>query len=347
MIIAKFNGRHDNLGDQLIFACLCEELSKHKELYIWGKEEIPHARGKLRTRHALLKIAQLRMKGTRSALFHPPGAHIRPKVPEKKALSRELQDRFVSLFLSLFQCSLHITGISISEKVDLSQYGRYRTIGVRDSRSKNLLSSYRNDVKLCPDMAFLRPVKKPKTSAKGVVLSFREETPDNGYCTSYKELLLEAIETVLDCFHKHDISTSFFSNVIEDETFHRQLAARTSESKATAYREERPENLDYERFFDEDGIVVSNRLHVLLPAMSEGLLPIALISRNHYKIIDLFTTFGFEKYLIYVEQCQSDIKTQLYKILEQREKLQEENYKALKNLRNQTSDYIQEILHHS
>lgn len=343
MIVAKFNGRHDNLGDRLIFSCLCEELSKHQELYVLGDDKFPHAQSSLRLREALLKIAKHRLRGERSFFFHPPGARFLPKVPVNESFARRLQDRFVLLFLRLFQCPIHITGISVGQEFDASHYKRFSSIGVRDHRSETLLSKHVNNVSLCPDMAFLRPVKAPKINQNHVALSFRNETPDDNYDLAYKDILAEAVRAVTEYLAETETVASFFSNVDEDGPFNRQLAD-DSASKYVSYRKDRPDDLDYERFFVNDGIAISNRLHVLLPAMSEGLLPIALVSEKHYKIIDLFKTFGFDRHLIYAEQDAEDIKTRLRNLFAERERILEHNYKKLIELRLQTRSYIESVL---
>ncbi|BES71683.1 hypothetical protein RE428_27010 [Marinobacter nanhaiticus D15-8W] len=343
MIVAKFNGRHDNLGDRLIFSCLCEELAKHQELYILGEEKLPYAKSALRLRQALLKIAKRRLMGERSFFFHPPGARFLPKMPVKETFGSRLQDRFVLMFLRLFQCPIHITGISIGQEFDANHYKRFSSIGVRDNRSKSLLSKHVNTVSLCPDMAFLQPAKPPKINQSHVALSFRDETPDDNYSSAYKDILAKAIKVVTEYFVAEGTSASFFSNVDEDGPFNRQLAGDL-ELENVSYRTDRPDDLDYARFFLNDGIAVSNRLHVLLPAMSEGLFPIALVSEKHHKIIDLFTTFGFDRHLIYAEQEAEVIERQLRNLLADREQIQEQNYKKLIGLRSQTQTYIENIL---
>ncbi len=340
MILMKFNGRHDNLGDRLIFSCLYNELKQYDEVYFFGTEQSEFIESPLRFRQAYFKAIMSFFRGSKTIVFHPPGARFLPRKVVAKSKAERLKDRIMLLAWSLVRVELHITGISLGQKFDSQHYRRFKSIGVRDRESQHWLSQAGVQSNLCPDMAFLRLPRAPNRDGRQVMVSLRRETPDDFYDSAYSALLKKGLSAVLDAFAGREEKATFFSNVNEDREFNIELVAElTASEMALVYLEDCPQDLDYSRFFKNTGVVISNRLHVLLPAMSEGLLPIALVSRKHYKIVNLFCSFGLDEFLIYVEECES-IKEKVIKLLDNQNQLRNENYEKLCELKKQAETYI-------
>ena len=344
MIFIRFNGRNDNIGDRLIFTLLYNELILYDRVFIFGSAPFEIDDRPLRIREALFKAFINKVKGNKTLLFYPPGAHVVFRAEQHKTRFRLLKDKVILSLWMLSQTKIHVVGISVGEDFKQNNYKHFSSIGVRDLSSFDLLSRVSGVVKTCPDMAFLRMPKEPKSS-KNIIVSFRKATPDDGYSSRYGELLSEKVAVLISAFSNIDRKISFFSNVLEDKDFNLSLIQdNKSTNSDLAYIDELPINFDYEKFLSEYGVVVSNRLHVLLPAMSEGLLPIAVVSRNHHKIIDLFSSYGFEDFLVFVESSTDEFNATVSRIMENREFYQAEISLKLSRLREEVKGYIKGIV---
>ncbi len=340
----KFNGRHDNLGDRLIFSCLYNELKRYDKVEFFGSDKSDFIQSPLRFREAFLKALKCYLKGQKVLVFHPPGARFLPREAQKKSKAEKFRDKTTLLAWSLLRAELHIAGISLGKEFDSQHYKRFKSIGVRDKESQISLLDVGINANLCPDMAFLRPPKLPATARQNIMVSLRKETPDDYYDSAYSQLLKPAISLALEACSMLESEICFFSNVEEDREFNVELVAELKTSGLPAnYIEESPTDLDYSWFFRDNGVVISNRLHVLLPAMSEGVLPIALVSKDHYKVVNLFKTFGFEEFLVYVEEG-AEIKDKVAHLLKYRGRLQKENYDKLCKLKRQVEAYLSSVV---
>ncbi len=344
MVFIKFNGRDDNIGDKLIFSCLYAELKRYDDVYIFGSSPNGFGQKALRFREAIAKAVVCKFQGQGTFVFHPPGARFLPKKPQKSMLKDRVKDKLILLIWSLAGAKLHITGISIGEKFDAGHYKRFETIGVRDKRSAELLAGIVKNVNLCPDMAFLRLPARKTSVDHMVFVSLREETPDDSYDPNYQSALKVALTFALAPFFSSGRTVKFFSNVIEDRSFNIDLSKGYSSINEVNYVEKIPVDFDYKSFFEGYGAVVSNRLHVLIPAMSEGLLPIALVSRTHSKIINLFCSYGFDQFLVYTDESADSIAAKVIDLLDRQESLRGENYAKLCQLKSEVENYIASIV---
>jgi len=348
MILISFNSRDDNLGDKLIFSCLLEELNKHDEVYIFGSSPNDFENGPLRLRQAFAKALAFRLKGSEVLVFDSPGARFRPKMVLKPKVSRKIKDKITDMVWSLIGVKFHVVGISMDERTGVDPYRRmrrYSSIGVRDKKSLELLSGVVNCVNLVPDMAFLRSPSMKELFDSRIAVSLRQETPDNQYDSTYRSALEQALNLVLHFFTDEKWSVRFFSNVIEDRQFNSELSNKFSRMHGDIeYIDEMAVDLDYQRFFGGYSVVLSNRLHVLIPAMSAGLLPIALVSRSHSKIIDLFYSYGLEQFLVYTDQDAVDILESISYLIRNQNILRHKNYERLRLLKSEVETYISSIV---
>ncbi len=348
MILISFNSRNDNLGDKLIFSCLYAELELHDEVYVFGNSPDGFKQKALRLREAFVKAFLARVKGHKVFVFHSPGARFLPKNTVNPKLVKRLKDKAIFFIWSLIGAKLHVVGISIDERSGVERYKRfkrYETIGVRDKRSVDLLSEVVKSVNLTPDMAFLRlPLKRTTLEAK-VFVSLRQETPDDRYDSKYKPALEASLSSALTPFFDKQWNISFFSNVIEDQPFNLSLSRDfSSTNNYVDYVNDMPVDLNYTKFFDGYGAVVSNRLHVLIPAMTEGLLPVALVSKAHSKIINLFSSYGLDRFLIYTDDNAGCITEKVADLLDQQDELRNQNYSKLCALKAELKKYIASVV---
>lgn len=348
MILISFNSRDDNLGDKLIFSCLYSELQRHDKVFIFGSSPAGSKRRALRLREAFAKAFLYRTKGDRVFVFHSPGARFLPKHAMNPKFSKRVKDKITVAIWSLLGAKFHVVGISTDKRYVAERYGRlmrYNTIGVRDKESLDVLNRVVDSASLVPDMAFLRlPSKRAKFETK-VIVSLRQETPDDQYDANYKPALESSLTSVFVPFFNNQWSVSFFANVIEDQSFNNALALRFSKIQSHVnYIERMPIDLDYGTFFAGYGVVVSNRLHVLIPAMSEGLLPVALVSRTHSKIISLFCSYGLSQFLVYTDESNDNIQEKITNLIDRQEHLRGENYKKLCQLKSEVVSYIETVV---
>jgi len=348
MILITFNSRDDNLGDKLIFSCLYSELQRYDEVFIFGSSPLGSRQKALRLREAFAKAFVHRTKGHRIFVFHSPGARFLPKNAMNPKLAKRAKDKITLLIWWLLGAKFHVVGISADERYVVKRYKlfeRYKTIGVRDKESLSLLSRIVNSATLVPDMAFLRLPSKRAVFDTKVIVSLRQETPDDQYNVNYKPALEFSLNSVLLPFFNKQQSVSFFANVMEDQSFNSALALDFSKTQRHVnYVEIMPIGLDYNAFFEGYGVVVSNRLHVLIPAMSAGLLPVALVSKAHSKIISLFCSYGLDRFLVYTDESSDSIHAKITELIDRQEHLRSENYKKLCQLKSEVEGYIETVV---
>jgi polysaccharide pyruvyl transferase WcaK-like protein len=157
-------------------------------------------------------------------------------------------------------------------------------------------------------MSLLCSPQKRSEFKSTALLSFRKELPDNDYDVALKSELEKNIEIIVNELEQQGIKPTFFSQVTEDNDFNLDLANRYN----CSFIEHDPSDINLETVFNNYGVAISNRLHVLLPAASSGCHPIALVSNNHRKIIDLFQTIGIADCVLLdsnIERCTNIIQS--------------------------------------
>jgi hypothetical protein len=295
----KFNDRHDNYGDQLIFKCLFDELSKYQPVHFYMSAPRFAETEALRFRKAFTSALTKRLfHGERSIILDSPGARFKPKYIPIVTLEKRLKKYTITMLWKLIGAEFRVTGISLDRSAVFKNYQHYSRIGVRDRASIDLLKENGIKSDFCPDLSLLRnPVRREKL-VKSVIMSFRSETPDNRYATDHRTEVSQTIQKAASVLAHKNYHFSFYSQVLEDNDFNSDF----SNIFGVGYLPNSIVNFDYEDYFADFGIVISNRLHVLLPAMSCGIIPIALIARGHTKIKSLFIAQGWGEYIIYTDE---------------------------------------------
>lgn len=338
MILLKFNNRNDNFGDQLISYLLYKELIKHDIVhYINTKPEIVDA-APLRIRKAFSSIIFSRLKGEKVTLVDPPCARVYIENFPKATFKNRLIDMLLNFFIS----ERHVLSISIDPRINAKEFSMYKSIGVRDNPSFDFIKKHHNLVFFTPDMACLLPTKKPKSEGNKTIISFRENTPDNNYSSEYSEKTITSLPIILKLLDTDSEQTYFYSQVEEDDQYNIKLSTKiTNQSNILKINKQKKE-LYYQELFNDCKYVLSNRLHVLLPAMIEGVLAIALLSRSHKKIIDLLTTYGLDKTIVYIDS-DLNIEERIQNILIDRNAILLDQYEKLQQLNNQLQHYIGQL----
>ncbi|WP_149196344.1 polysaccharide pyruvyl transferase family protein [Luteimonas suaedae] len=162
--------------------------------------------------------------------------------------------------------------------------------GIRDAGSVSRARQYDfSSVEYCPDLAFNLPVNaKPSTQGQ-VLVSLREDNLDTEEIAQLHARVRALAETIGGsvCLE----STTFISQVERDIEPMRRLS--TIWRGSDAYARHASKIADLESAYSGTTFVVSNRLHVILLAASQGALPFCLaIGGKNRKITDLLHSVG-------------------------------------------------------
>lgn len=337
MILLNFNNRNDNFGDQLISYLLYTELQKSGPVfYISTKPEIV-APPPLRLRKALALIAFTRLKGKKVLLIDPPCARVHVENLPKPDFKKKL----VEFILNSLITERHVLSISIDARVDPYQFNIYKSIGVRDNSSLTFINKYHAKAFFTPDMACLLPIKKPSFKGRKTIVSFRENTPDNNYSSDYSLEIVKKLPLILDLLETES-EVYFYSQVEEDDEFNLKLSSKIINKPIIQIINKQQKENYYQELFNDCQYVISNRLHVILPAMINGILTIPLLSRSHKKIIDLLTSYGLDKTIVYIDS-KKDIENSIFNILANKDDILFAQYEKLQQLNFELKTYISQF----
>lgn len=344
MIFASFNGRSDNFGDILIFRNLYAELVKYDQVYLLGPPVPELDAQALRFRDAFfLALKEQFFQRKPVLIVGSPGARFTPKRHEPVRFLWSVRRRATMLLWRLVSAKFHVAGISVDSRIDVNDYKHYESIGVRDHSSLEKLSNVGVNASFCPDMACLAIPKLTDWVKKDVLISLRRESPDNNYASQYAQDLESALPKVIASMNDFASDIVFYAQVLEDQNYNKELSSCIYSAKECRYLELFPKMDTYREVFQEHKFVISNRLHVLLPALSEGAVPIALISIGHSKIINLFTSYGFEWAIVYVDS-EVSVESQIMHLLRHCEKWRRDNYETMCELKSLVEDYIEKMV---
>lgn len=334
----NFNNRNDNFGDQLISYLLYKELKLSNDVYfINTKPEIVDSRP-LRIREALLKTILYRIKGKKVILLDPPCA----RVYFKNMPLPTIKNRIIDWLLQKCITERHVIGISIDHRLPSRSFDIYSTIGVRDNQSYVHISQSHNNVIFTPDMACLMPPKKQYEIGRKNIVSFRKDTPDNNYSSDYSERLSTSLPFIFKLLAASQSNTYFYCQVDEDYAYNSELSLKLLNESHLLTVDKKQAELPYVSLFSDCEYVISNRLHVLLPAMIEGALAIALLSRSHKKIIDLLTSYGLDKTIVYLDS-DDEMEKSIQKIIANRNSILKVQYDKLNLLHTQLKYHLKSL----
>lgn len=172
----------------------------------------------------------------------------------------------------------------------------YHLLGVRSKANYHRFAGYMQNVKYCPDMAFLCPdytgTKSVKTRNK-IALSFRrvEDVPS----------LVKNLEKICMFFFDNGYGIDLVYQVEEDYVFCEELKKQLP--SGIIFNEEM---IGFEKLntYTAYSYVITNRLHVALMGALHGALPYAIISRSskELKIRNLFDSIYSIRIWSYIDR---------------------------------------------
>lgn len=334
----NFNNRNDNYGDQLISYLLYKELKNYNNVYfINTKPEIIESRP-IRIRQALLKTTIYRIQGKKVILLDPPCARVFLEKPP----SSTLKNRVINWLLQKFITERHVISVSIDPRIPVKNFDIYTTIGVRDNPSYLHIKKSHSNVIFTPDMACLMAPKTRYKTGHKTIVSFRENTPDNNYSSDYADRLSSTLPYIFKLLDSNQDNICFYSQVDEDYAYNSKLSFEILKKSEILSVEKTKEELPYVHLFADCEYLISNRLHVLLPAMIEGTLAIALLSRSHKKIIDLLTSYGLDNTIVYLD-TNEEIEKSIQRIIADKTNILKSQYEKLSDLNCQLKKYIKKL----
>lgn len=339
IILCRFNGRGDNLGDQLIFKCLCDELHKHGEVVLYGPEAPFLGQQSLRFKQAFFAALKGRMQGNMLFRVDPPGARL---ASGRRLDQQPFKNRLIDALLRSIGTKRVRYGISLSAGMTGDDMHGYDWIGVRDMTSLELLqASGAKDVHFYPDLAFLlEPQRRDAAFPPKALLSFRATTPDDSR-PGHSALVESALPIVMKILTGQGIKPSFYHQVKEDQEFNRALASALHNTDFIS--ETVPSLADLPHYYGDKSYIISNRLHVLLTGAAFGALPIALITRQHQKLDALYTAMGWQALIVYIDEPATQ-QARIKQILKARRELAEHVHSSFKQAGDEVRSGIRHML---
>jgi len=298
LFLLRYNGRDDNLGDQLIFQVLVNTLSRFGPVFVRGKrpEFMSPPRHKGGDALLALSVALRRLQGYSVHSVQPPGGRLWTKSNLANGTGHGLRRRLKDLLSD----SRIVVGTSVIPAADHSWCERFDWVGVRDQESLAALhANGMQQAKYFPDLAFLAPLSAAdKVSRHGIVFSFRREIPEVTDDPSYEARLAHSLGLLINSLSREvHHSAEFFHQVDQDAEFN----GRLGDDFGIPKHGHRLTLDSYQSYYNRAQFVVSNRLHCLLLGAACGALPIALTSRRHTKLNALFETVGWNSLLLSIE----------------------------------------------
>lgn len=322
-IFMRFNTRHDNVGDQLIFYYLYEEARRHGDVHLVSSCPKFMNLRPLRWRQALQVAIRDHFLGKKNIVFiAPPGARF--NAPNSYS-PPYLKTQAINFFWKLLKTRFLLLGVSFDPKMDLRDCRIFSFLGIRDNLSLAAAKHQQlSQADYCPDMAFLMP-QNPKSFSQNLnaLISFRSETPDVGN-HDFRGDLEKALPAVFKSIAPIVKKFKAYHQVTEDFDFNSKIAQEYATAYSIEFVSQMPNVYDLSSYSKDCSIVISNRLHVLLPAMAAGALPIAVIASKHFKIHSIFETLGISDCLVFIDKGDTVI-SQINKILENAEFIVQRN----------------------
>lgn len=306
-----FNERPDNLGDVIIYERLAMLLlDKGHEVYVFGmplrsQGRVVQVLGRFRVNWLIINSI---LSKDKLLLFSSPGGPV---------FEREFKFNFGHVLLSIYK-TLGVRKVfsfsSITSTLEVSKLSRvisqYDYLLLRDRGSQAYYSSMYLSGKslLVSDISFYKKqvILRQYKDDLSVGFSFRSSTPEKGQ------------SSVLDLeskFFSSIVNKKFFCQVVEDWEFMRKFGKHVHFLT--------PEN--YESYYSNLDVVITNRVHVYLFALQNGCTPVMLTHKNHRKAIDLIKDLGLDDTIIFSDSDGLD-ENLLDKIYSLRDLVNNANY---------------------
>lgn len=298
----RFNGRNDNLGDQLIFRSLIDALLPFGIVHIRGK--MPDFVGGLRPLRSgwkpRISTAANRLRGNSAYDFDSPGGRTWT-TPNSKDKLRRLS--LGNALFGLFAPARIAIGVSVIPVADHTWVEDHDWVGARDNASLTaLLAAGKTKVQYFPDLTFLSTFRRQQPQhlvrRRNICLSFRSRIPETHKSPDYERLLREALSVSIRSYTVNPESRALlYHQVDEDAEFVRCISQR----HCISLHGPRLTLDSFADFYQSAQLVISNRLHCLLLGAYCGAVPVAFTSRSHTKLTSLFETIGWKSLILFTE----------------------------------------------
>ena len=273
--VLSHNGREDNLGDQVLLASMTRILQRQGVVVMRQNSSEADI-------HA-------RVVGA-------PGARLWDAVTHRPRM---------------IPGSL-VAGVSVIPKANHNWTHQFEWVGVRDEFSLHAIRDAGHlNVAYFPDLSFeydrtsLNLIDDPFDSAW---LSFRSAIPENAFSPKTTDSLLSSIGPIVEECGRESLRV--FHQVTEDEGFSRRVA----ETFGLGRRPDKLAMSSYSDHFARAGVVFSNRLHALLLSAVCGGVPVAVVERDHHKVIGLFRSVGWDNLIIPADAPPEQIRRHIREI---------------------------------
>ena len=322
LILVNLYSDDENLGDVLINRLLVLELRKYGAVVFPTKSLSTAARDRLGLEEAqvwripdrrfkLLLAALLLLRGLagrKTFRFLQPGHFYRTEPQSFRRITylKRLLPTLLYHGLGLRNCRVGLSVGPLSELEERIEVALRPYFHCYSARERYSLSYLRNlgipGVSFCPDMAWLLTPDPVGTRARPLaVISFRQSllgSEDGAYEASdgYLRYIL-AIARHLENALGLGIAVAY--QVERDEAFSHAISRFLSGNGVRIVECRRIESEGEARaLYQKASVVVSNRLHALLLGFSAGAAPLAVVSREHSKIIGVLEEAGLRHAIV-------------------------------------------------
>lgn len=287
--------QYENYGDLVINKILIDELRKHGHLHVSSKDiPLEFFKGLDVKENEKISVSGLKLvvRMIYLSLFKKENIYFFTKPGDwyqndniKSILNLTLQTLvYALLFLSgvkicKFGGSIGKFG-KITGKLESIKHEFYFLDMLRDSNS--FISAKKlgfNNISQSTDLAFILECvenNRKHEDRNCLGYSFRKFTISSQNCKTKKIVSDLKEEYSLEPFYQVTRDLEFISEICNDETV---------------------SNVEEISYYQKYDVVVSNRLHVLLFAMSQGAIPIPVLSNDNNKIRYIFKDMGFEDFV--------------------------------------------------
>jgi polysaccharide pyruvyl transferase WcaK-like protein len=329
-----------NLGDLVINKTLLRELRRHGRLIVndqkapdWFFKELeiaPEERASqynVKFDHLILLFAFIRLfqRNKKTYLVLGPG-HIynEQKKLKLKPVLRSVLDLCLFRAVGIRVCRF---GVSIGPFLPLAQVAeRWRAklmyfYSVRDSISEDYAHKLGiKKVEKFPDLAWLMEVKnltntqnQTRLENDYVIFSFREASHKLDNPTVYKENLYPVLDTIANLMCGKLAKQLVVSYQVEfDYKVCKEIRDRYREQHEVIFLEDKIDEQSMQNLYSHASLVFSNRLHVLIFAMTHGAIPIAVIdTEKHSKVAGIFSDAGLMNLVVDIQDTQFNVEALL------------------------------------
>ncbi|WP_339876380.1 polysaccharide pyruvyl transferase family protein [uncultured Algoriphagus sp.] len=307
--------QYDNMGDLLINKCLIDLLSVNRIVYLDCKnvpEDFKNILLESKNVKEFSTISKFSLKGL-GLIFIPFSnfgfSHIF-KSPGPFGGAKNLNDKIRYLLFYFIYKTFHLkhtepvligNDLIIDSAFDKWFWNRLSSfmsnIYVRSHLNLKVFSDNGIRASYSPDMCFLlsNASKVRKMEKNKICISFRDLNE-----SIYERELIESLQIAINYYSLLNYSIEFFYQVSRDKDFNKKLYNLFANNSNIIFRDEvlTWSERDYYSEFD---FVISNRLHVLLLAQCNGVIPIGLINNNvkTNKISNIYSSIGMDNHIFY------------------------------------------------